>query len=328
VLEFAAGFGRVTRFLATWHGAQRVTAAEIQKPATEFLSEQFGVRTLLSPAHAADFDPQRRFAVVVAHSFFSHTPEHALREWLGRLYELVQPGGVLVFSVHDESLIAPEDRHQSGLTFRPVSESDRLQSALYGSTWVSAGFVEAAVRAECPGATLHRWPRGLTNYQDLYVASERPIAPGVVLDQGPFGFFSITRMRGEELDLIGWAAHRDPARSVDAIVVSINGRVVDETKSFFARSDVVTLTGEERHRVSGWRSRFRLPEGCSQSTDVLLIKAPSDTGAETILYVGTIANALLESCRAELAAAGRESVVFPTEDTPDELFGPRGTSML
>jgi tetratricopeptide (TPR) repeat protein len=317
----------VTRFLALFHGPEKVTAADIQAPAVRFLEQHLGVRTLLSPPRAHAFAPGRTFGMVVAHSFFSHMPERSFREWLERLYRLVQPGGALVFSVHDDSLIInPADRDPSGITFRPISETNRLHGEVYGSTWVSANFVENAVRTSCAGAALLRWPRGLRNFQDLYVVSDRPIDPTTVLDQGPSGFFSISRVKGDVVELIGWAAHSNPERAVTAIVVSINGKQAQLTTSFSARPDVVAHTGQIRHLKSGWRCQFRLPHRCSLGTDILTVTARSDTGVDSTLYVGTIAMALLERCRSELAAAGRESVIFRPEtadDYEEKLFGLR-----
>lgn len=318
VLDFASGFGRATRFIAAHHGSENVTASEIQEPALAFLSRTLGVRTLASSSEPGSFRAPVRYDAVTAHSFFSHQPARNFVPWLSALFAAVAPGGALVFSVHDESLIADRERDASGLTFREVSETDRLSPEEYGSTWVSPSFVESAVAEACPGTSVARWPRGLGNFQDVYVVSAEPLR-AATFDQGPFGFFSISRLHGDELDLVGWAAHWNPQRTVVQVRVQLNRETVAQTSTFFSRPDVVGLTGAGHHLYSGWRCRFRIPSTCSRSTDVLSIVARSDRDVETILYIGTIDGAFLESCKAELKSCGRLEGVFPTDASEDAI---------
>ena len=315
ILDFAAGFGRATRFLAQ----DDVTAAEIQKPALDFLRRTLHVKTLLSPSDPAAFRPPHLYDLIVSHSFFSHQPAATFALWLRALANALEEDGTLVFSVHDESLIDPAVRDPGGLTFRAVSETDRLSSEEYGSTWVSQRYVENAIASAFPRASVHRWPRGLGNFQDLYIVTREPIA-AATLDQGPFGFFSISRLRsGEELDLVGWAAHWNPAHQVVRVGVSIDGTEVAATSAFFSRDDVPALTGAAHHLHSGWRCRFRIPVTASRNTSILSIHATSDSGAGTLLYIGTISQSLLTSAAAELESAGRLTAVFPDAATADEI---------
>jgi hypothetical protein len=178
---------------------------------------------------------------------------------------------------------------------------------------VSESYVREVAGRVCPGKAVSRFPRGLGSYQDLYILHDRDDRP-FDIDQGPFGFASVTRLADEELHVIGWASHRNPARSVRHVVVALNGDPVSRVDSFFPRRDVVELLRDERHLRSGWHARFRIPESASQLTDVVTITATSDHGVETFLYAGTIAGLLLRSCRDELRAFGRERVVFPEKD--------------
>jgi SAM-dependent methyltransferase len=318
VLEFASGFGRVTRFLSAFHGPGKVTAAEIQEPALRFVAKQFGVRTIRSTHTSLDIEPDQRFGAVIAHSFFSHMHDRRFRQWLARLYRMTERGGIFVFSVHDESLIPESERDPSGMAFRTGSESDRLDRQEYGSSWVSEDFVRRAVAESCPGALLYRWPRGLANYQDLYIATATEVDREAVdlLDQGPFGFLGITPRRGNRIEVVGWASHWNPRHSVAAIVVAINGNALQVTTTFVARPDAVGLTGDRRHLNSGWRCRFRVPLDCSLATDVLTVTAQSDSGAETVLYVGTIAQALAAFYRTENSEKMDEA-----DEADERIFG-------
>jgi len=322
VLDFAAGFGRATRFLAMEHGAAHVWVSDIQQDALAFQQQLFGVNALLSSGRPEEFSSHKRFACVTTHSFFSHTPPHLFAPWLTTLNAYVEAGGILVFSVHDESLLPLTSHGALGITFRKTSETDRIDVEQYGSTWVSKSFVESAVATACPGKSLFHWPRGLANFQDLYVvySSDRRTGDGS-LDQGPFGYASICREFGNQLDMIGWVSHWNPARKVSRVVIDLGEKVIAEVDSFFPRRDVVDLLGDARHLQSGWHARFELPAECSTSTDVLAIRAVSDLGNETFLFVGTIAGLMLQSARAELRAAGREAVLFLDQTASDPLAG-------
>ncbi|MEO8218360.1 MAG: class I SAM-dependent methyltransferase [Acidobacteriota bacterium] len=318
-LEFASGFGRATRFLLQLHGPDALWTTDIQKEAVEFQKNILGCQTV-SPALApADFNPGRNFDCVLAHSFFSHIPQHRFGEWMEALNDCVAPDGILVFSVHDESLLE-SGAGESGITFASLSESNRLNAAEYGTTWVSPDYVGNVIQKHCSGRSMVRWPRGLANFQDLYIVFGEHSSVGLpAFDQGPFGFASIARMAGADLDLIGWASHWNPARSVARIVVEIGGHVLGETEFFFPRQDVVDHLADPRHLNSGWHLRMELPRMCSAQTDVVAIRAISDLGTESFLYLGTVADLLLASCRSELAASGRLRTLFLDQDQNDPL---------
>jgi SAM-dependent methyltransferase len=306
LLDFAAGFGRVTRFFAAYYTPQRVIASDIQEEAVEFQRSQFGVEAFLSSSDPAEFALRRTAQCVVALSFFSHISPSRFEQWLAALTKTLDANGILVFTVHDESLLDVDRRDPSGITFEQTSETDRLDPLEYGTTWVSERYVREAVSRSCPGRSVSRFPRGLASFQDLYVLHDGKRSGDFEFDQGPFGFASIARLFGEEFHLVGWASHWNPARRVRAVVVELHGEVVARVESFFARPDVVGQIGDVRHLRSGWHARFRVPNTASRLTDVLTVKAISDLGIATVLYIGTIAGVLLDSCRAALKEEDRD----------------------
>jgi hypothetical protein len=102
--------------------------------------------------------------------------------------------------------------------------------------------------------------------------------------------------------LAGWAAHHDPAHRADAVILSLQGKEVARTVPERLRPDVVTLTGDQRFARSGWLVRLDPSPTVSIGTDVLTVKAVSDTGAETLFYAGTLADALWRSSSEECEA--------------------------
>jgi len=181
LLDFAAGFGRTTRFLARRLGPGAITVAEIDPAALAFQETALGLGTRLSPADAASFDPGREHDAVVASSFFSHLSEDRFGPWLAALWSAVGPGGVLVFSTHGPSLLGEEADWSRGIVFRPTSETARLDPSVYGTSWTAPEFVREAVRRACPGGDFHAIPFGLDGRQDLYAIARAPRLPETAL---------------------------------------------------------------------------------------------------------------------------------------------------
>ena len=75
LLDFASGYGRVTRFLVDRIPAGRVTAGEISERALAFQSAKLGTRSLQSSTLASQLLFPRKYQVVVAFSLLTHLPE-------------------------------------------------------------------------------------------------------------------------------------------------------------------------------------------------------------------------------------------------------------
>ena len=142
LLDFASGYGRSTRFLVEALAPGKITVAEIDPAAVRFQEETFGVRGAAAGPEPESLALDGSFDVVVASSFFSHLPAARFEAWLARLYALVAGGGVLIFSAHGMGLLPEgEPMEPSGIVFRPVSETQRLEGTEYGTSYVSPEFV-------------------------------------------------------------------------------------------------------------------------------------------------------------------------------------------
>lgn len=156
VLEFASGFGRFTRHLARVLPG-RVTASDVQAGSMEFVKAHFGVETFASSLDPATLRVPRAYDVVFVLSMFTHLPPRRWSAWLQALHRAVAPGGVLVFSVHNEA-----HGRELGVTygadgthFIASSESSALDASAYGTTFTTRQFVEREVREALPGAAMH-----------------------------------------------------------------------------------------------------------------------------------------------------------------------------
>lgn len=182
-LEFASGFGRFTRFLIMRLGRERVTVSDIDRAATDFAREAFGVAGFYSSESAQDVVLPGSYEVVFVASLFSHLSIEHWSPWLQRLYEVVEPGGVLIFSAHGQyarDVIFGERQRQriespaEGFYYLRSNETHgRLDVGYYGSTFVNPSFVESEVRRLGLGTLRRVYPAMLWGSQDLYVL-EKP----------------------------------------------------------------------------------------------------------------------------------------------------------
>ncbi len=176
VLEFASGHGRFTRHLVKALGAQRVVASDVVADSVEFARQAFGVEGFVSAAVPEDVQWQRQHDLVFVLSLFSHLPASTWSRWLRRIYDMVAPGGVLVFTTHGDEAVRKQNvtLDENGYFFTPSSESNAIDGQEYGTTFTSEAFVRARIAEHLPGARLLKLaPRQFWHHQDAYVV-EKP----------------------------------------------------------------------------------------------------------------------------------------------------------
>ena len=306
LLDFASGYGRVTRFLLRDVPAERFWVSDIYADAVRFQQERFGVHGVVSTILPEDFQCDERFDAILVTSLFTHLPEERFVGWLRRLLALLRPGGALLFSVHDEAILAPGvSLPPEGLLFQELSESNSLETSDYGSTWVDEAFVRRALaRASGEPVSLWRSPRGLCNFQDLYVAVREEgvdfsgltlhAEPWLQIDRCAPRIDPATGQRTDILEMRGWALMRSgDAREVQ---VSIDGRIVGSAPVDGPRPDVAALVGERFGR-SGWELTAELPPGISRNQAILIVRVVDGRGAGHPLWASTVETAFLASAR-------------------------------
>lgn len=314
MLDFASGYGRLTRLLVHEKLADEVTVSDILEDGMRFQGEQFGVRTILSTKVPEDFAAPEKYDLIFVASLFTHLPPSTFTRWLRRLAQLLEPEGMLLFSVHDES-ISPE-KFEGGISFESRSESRVLDVEDYGSTWVRESYVREQVEAIGPGWACVRLPRALSEWQDVYVISPAPIesARPRRLPKGFMDQFGVTET---DVRLSGWAT---PAERVE---VRLDDELVATTRTFLPREDVSSWLGVPRTTGSGWECAIPHDRIRSFRYQVCTISAFTDENEERILFLGTLdslnghvarerANSLahqLEVRAAEIAALSEQLAV-------------------
>lgn len=288
-LDFAAGYGRSTRFLVTRLGPGRVCAAEIQPDALDFQARVFGVSTLLSSTDPQELEARRQFDVVFVASLFTHLPQRTFAPWLRTLWSFVAPGGMLVFSVHDEAINDTDAELVDGFAYIPNSEVASLSTDDYGTNFTTEAFVRNALREAVgePADTAVRLPRALCFLQDVWVVCNgaRPSAD-LRCECGPEGYVDDVRVGAGELSLRGWAGDRGFARSeaashrVDHVSIYHNGALLGRAEVTLERPDVAEYLrdpGDPNFCSSGWE--VTLATRAPRFTDVLTVIATCEHGA-------------------------------------------------
>jgi glycosyltransferase involved in cell wall biosynthesis/SAM-dependent methyltransferase len=176
-LDFAAGYGRLTRFLARVLPADRITVSDIDKDAVDFCRERFGVGGFYSSEDPDDLTVKKTYDVIWVASLFSHLSLQVWKSWLKKLYGMLDDGGILIFSTHgchcylmlDELTKKNAIRQDRGFYFIRKSEIDSLSRDIYGTTYVTEQFVNDFIGTQRIGKITGYYPNKLWEFQDIYV---------------------------------------------------------------------------------------------------------------------------------------------------------------
>lgn len=172
LLEFASGYGCVTRHLAKHYEILETTACDIHENATDFIQSNFEVQVIQSEPIPEDLSLKDEYDVVFALSFFSHMPKSTWSRWLKKLYEATASKGSLIFTthglasrIHFSNPVIPDN----GFWFVPQSEQEDLDTSEYGSTIVTLDFVSNAVKQNLADPIWLYRHAYWWEHQDLYV---------------------------------------------------------------------------------------------------------------------------------------------------------------
>lgn len=303
-LDFASGYGRLTRHVVAELPKESVWVSDIYAEGVAFQERTFGVEGIVSTIDPSDLRFETRFDCILVSSLFTHLPAARFSAWLRCLGAALTPGGMLLFSVHDLSLWREGPPPASGIAFRPQSESRSLSTEEYGTAWVSEEYVRSAVTAALGGCAVHRIPRGLANIQDIYVViadadlaataatAASTVFAGLRVQPGLVGFVEHCSLYGRRrCRLSGWVA--GPARQ--EVRVRIDGVLAAASRALEPRDSLPFLSDP----IAGWQLTVELPPGPTDSA-VLTVSALAGDGSELELYSDSVLGALLRSSQLDL----------------------------
>ena len=172
LLEFASGYGCVTRHLRSVIPLCVPIACDIHQEAVVFIADHLGVPAVLSTPQPEALRIAKVFDVVFALSFFSHMPKSSFSRWLRKLASLTKPEGVLIFTTHgrvSQKYFPSCQFDADGFYFLPTSEQKDLSTEEYGSSVVTPDYVLRQL-FEIPALTLTYFQEGYWwKHQDIYV---------------------------------------------------------------------------------------------------------------------------------------------------------------
>jgi 2-polyprenyl-3-methyl-5-hydroxy-6-metoxy-1,4-benzoquinol methylase len=176
ILEFASGYGCVTRHLKNVLPDSAVTACDIHEMAINFIKEQLKTDAVLSASRPGDLNLNKRYDLVFALSFFSHMPKNTFAQWLEKLFSLVKPEGYLIFTTHGVLSVKnfpPFEFDDDGFFFFNTSEQKDLDTVDYGVAVTKPEYVLRQL-FELPNLTLKNFHEGFWwTHQDLYVVKKK-----------------------------------------------------------------------------------------------------------------------------------------------------------
>jgi SAM-dependent methyltransferase len=159
LLEFASGYGRVTRHLKVILPNVSVTASDIHPEAVSFIRDRLGVEAVASHKEPASANIGSGYDLIVVLSLFSHLPERMFGAWLRKLTSALSPDGFLMFTTHGDATIqkyphltALLDRNL-GYGFSEDSDQRDIDTSDYGTAIVRPSYVARQIE-ESTDATL------------------------------------------------------------------------------------------------------------------------------------------------------------------------------
>ncbi len=172
LLEFASGYGCVSRHLRRMDARYDLVACDIHPQAIDFLRERLKVAGVLSRSRPADFALDRRFDVVFCLSFFSHMPDRTFGAWIEALFATLAPDGLLIFTTHGRQGHLDMGRptlHPDGYWFAAMSEQKDIPTDDYGCMIATPVYVMQRI-ARCQGAAVVFFQESFWwGKQDLFV---------------------------------------------------------------------------------------------------------------------------------------------------------------
>jgi SAM-dependent methyltransferase len=181
VLEFASGYGRVSRHVSKILPDKDWACCDIHGAAVAFLHETFGLKAFISTPDAGAWRAPDAYDAVFALSFFSHMPRCDFRPWLHALADALVPGGLLVFTTH--GAVTMEHRREAGDAARfdvegfywdRNSDQGDLDPSQYGTSILTFDCAHQIIKS-LPQLVLVRFQQAAWwGHQDLYIARRLP----------------------------------------------------------------------------------------------------------------------------------------------------------
>jgi hypothetical protein len=172
LLEFASGYGCVTRHFSNVLPEVDVTSCDIHGKAVDFIKDILGKSAILSDAVPEKLITPEKYDVIFALSFFSHMPRDTWGRWLNALLSKLEDGGCLLFTtqgMESRKYFNYPQVSAEGFWFENQSEQKDLDINEYGQTIVLPKFVFGQMSDEDEIRIIFFREAFWWDHQDLYV---------------------------------------------------------------------------------------------------------------------------------------------------------------
>jgi len=172
LLEFASGYGCVTRHFKNVLKGIDTTSCDIHGQAVDFIKYNLGEPSIISNSTPELFIGDKEYDISFALSFFSHMPKSTWGRWLAALAENTKENGCIIFTTQGyESMKYFGDPvlDSEGFWFKSESEQKDLDTGEYGQTIVSPDYVFNIIN-ELKNMDLILYKKsGWWEHQDIYI---------------------------------------------------------------------------------------------------------------------------------------------------------------
>ncbi|MGH9824326.1 MAG: class I SAM-dependent methyltransferase [Blastocatellia bacterium] len=175
VLEFAAGFGRVSRHMPSRAPGLDLTVSDVHGAAVQFAKEILGLHAFKSePLPNQAVIEHDRYDFIFTLSFFSHIPDSSFGDWLLLLYAALRPGGFLLFTTHGEASMKKYEHlanlynPKAGFGYTVTSDQPDIEGENYGTMSVDFEYVVRQIRRS-PARIVQFQSAGWFGHQDEWI---------------------------------------------------------------------------------------------------------------------------------------------------------------
>jgi SAM-dependent methyltransferase len=182
-LDLPCGHGRVLRWLRQKVPAGCITACEIDRQASDFCRDELGAKALYSSDDPRLIAFPGRYDLIWVGSLFSHLDSPKSFALFERFVEILNPGGLLVFTTQGESCFTSPGLRGYGKGFPLIEDELRAHFAregwchaayrpgtYYGMAIYSEAYLRRAMEEHFPGRMrlVRHAARGWDNHQDVW----------------------------------------------------------------------------------------------------------------------------------------------------------------
>jgi hypothetical protein len=159
---------------------------------------------------------------------------------------------------------------------------------------------------------VRRIPRGLANYQDLYLVTRGASAKGeealAGLRGGAEGFLESCHLSAARwVEIRGWVTDRFTRQPVREVWAVLDGLPAPYTAELWERPEIAAVFPGDAASGQGFRVEIPLPAGCQPGSTGLSLVAVGADGFATPLFAGTLLACITRVALYNLLHVSREN---------------------